>query len=534
MKKTKMLGMLLLAGMFTLTAAAVSAQTPAEGTKLAKAVYGTPDKIDGELDAGWDSANTYRNESFVGDDVYDEIDAEWKVMYDNAFLYFFVDVNDATLGDEEYEYVGNSTLWSRNSIHIMLDLGYERTSSHDSNDFRFDVGCRGDYWCHMPDAWDYVEYAVAETDDGYSVEMRVDFAYYDDFVPEGGTCFGLDVWANDNIPPISGRMFAQTWSDSTDSSWKNPTMMGTVQLEAAPEGAAVTEKEEKVKVDLQKIPVEGTVYAEAVYGTPAEIDGVLDAGWNNAKTVVNENCVGDPANDKIDAQWKVMYDENRIYYFIEVTDPTVGDAGYEDITDGKGWSKSSIHIMLDLGYERKNVYDKNDFRFDIGSHGSFYSHGEYGNGHVEYKTALTETGYVIEVGIDHTGMEDFEAEEGTCFGCDIWVNDNDPDQPGTRLFAATFSDTTDSSWQNPTKMGTVQLTAAPGTPVSEVVEEPVETETVIEPAETEPAAEPAEETAAPEADKPAETAPQTFDIGIFAVAAAAVSALGWTVARKRR
>ena len=224
--------------------ASASAQTPEEGVILAKAVWGKPVAIDGILDEGWNNANTYVNERYVGNPDNDKIDAEWKIMYDDKYIYFFVNVTDPTLGDEEYEYCGPNyaALWTKNSIHIMLDLGYERDEFYDSNDFYFDVGCRGDYLCHTQDAWDYVEFEVAETEGGYSAEIRVDHSYDSVFVPEGGTCFGLDIWVNDNDPDKPGsRTLAVTWSDTSDSSWKDASKMGTVQLDAAPATEKPTE-----------------------------------------------------------------------------------------------------------------------------------------------------------------------------------------------------------------------------------------------------------------------------------------------------
>lgn len=91
-----------------------SAVAPAADTILATAVYGTPVELDGKLDNGWDAANIYENEAFVGAEENEtDIAAKWRVMYDNAFLYFFIEVNDSTVGDTDYEYSADGSYYAK-------------------------------------------------------------------------------------------------------------------------------------------------------------------------------------------------------------------------------------------------------------------------------------------------------------------------------------------------------------------------------------------------------------------------------------
>ena len=270
---------------------AASAQTPADDVILAKAVWGTPQEIDGMLDDGWGSANVYENENFVGmEENETDIAAKWRVMYDNAYVYFFIEVADDSIGDADYEYCPANDYYNKNSVHLMFDLGYERNTAYDGNDFYIDISSYGYYNNHNFTATDYVTSATQLTDDGYTVEVRLDPAFYPDFAAEEGTCFGFDLWANDNLPPLAGRLFARTWADGSDSSWNNPSMMGTIQLEAKPADAIEVVKEE---IAVKTYPnIEEELIPTIRPGTELREMGVIYTATTNA-----ENPQGGGAKD---------------------------------------------------------------------------------------------------------------------------------------------------------------------------------------------------------------------------------------------
>jgi len=207
----------------------------ADGGTEATAVYGTPERIDGKLDDGWNSAASYSaNHHDSGDPT--DISAEWKVMYDETYLYFLVDVSDPTIGDADYERAADGDLWNRNTVHIMLDLGNEKTTYYDLNDFYYDFNARGYFWGHYMNQDNYWTFAVEVRDGGYTVEAALDLGIWSDFIADKGTEFGLDIWANDNICDGGGRRDFVTWSGYGDT-WTNPSNMGTVTLGDKPKSA---------------------------------------------------------------------------------------------------------------------------------------------------------------------------------------------------------------------------------------------------------------------------------------------------------
>ncbi len=223
------------------------AAEPAADSILATAVYGTPESIDGTLDKGWDKAEVYENERTGASSASEtDISAKWRVMYDNAYLYFFISVEDSTLGDEDFEFEAFGNYYLKNSVHMMFDMGYERAAEYDENDFYFDVSCRSYIASHNDkcEAIKYAKRAVVLTDTGYNIEFRLDLDVYEGFKAEKGTCFGFELWANDCLAPINGRLYWKSWSDNGDSAWRDPSIMGTIQLGEIPAGVTPTVKDE--------------------------------------------------------------------------------------------------------------------------------------------------------------------------------------------------------------------------------------------------------------------------------------------------
>ena len=235
--------------LFSVSVFPISAMTPADDSILAEAVYGVPEKIDGVLDDGWSNAKKYKNERTVDDPRNaTELEVNWRVMYDNIYLYFFVEVIDYTIGDAEFEYDAWGNYYAKNSLHMMFDMGYERETSYDSNDFYIDISCRGYFNGRGAGTQQIIKHAVVVTEDGYNVEVRVDHSGFAEFKAEKDTCFGFDLWGNDCLAPITGRLYNVTWSDTADASWRDASLMGTIRLGPVPADVTPTEREE-VKVD---------------------------------------------------------------------------------------------------------------------------------------------------------------------------------------------------------------------------------------------------------------------------------------------
>ena len=217
-----------------------------------EAKYGVPEAIDGILDKGWDGTKVNVNEcTFVNQSMATDIGVSWRVMYDNVYLYFFVEVVDSTIGDDKFEFDSWGNYYAKNSIHMMFDLGYERVNYYDSNDFYIDVSCRGYIHERGLGTTDNIKYAVVTDEDGYNVELRFDHSAYSGFKAKKGTKIGFDLWGNDCIPPTSDRKYCITWADETGESYRNASRMGTIVLGEIPEGVTPTVKE---VIDKERYP----------------------------------------------------------------------------------------------------------------------------------------------------------------------------------------------------------------------------------------------------------------------------------------
>ena len=95
--KRKIIISVLIAALLILAASVFAfAAENTDGGPVAEAKFGSPEALDGVLDSGWDGAKSYKSEKHASFDP-TEIEAEWKVMYDNTNLYFYVDVTDSTV-----------------------------------------------------------------------------------------------------------------------------------------------------------------------------------------------------------------------------------------------------------------------------------------------------------------------------------------------------------------------------------------------------------------------------------------------------
>lgn len=126
-----------------------------------------------------------------------------------------------------------------------------------------------------------------------------------------------------------------------------------------------------------------------------------------------------------------------------------------------------------------------------------------------------------------------EPEGGEKLGLEFMLNIEKSD--GTFVQALRWNVDTASGdaapWQGTSNFGDMILAAEGESAEAEPAAEP---ETTAPETEAEPEPTPVEETVESTAAETVEAAPQTFDVTVFAAAAAAVSAAGYAVSKKRR
>ena len=180
----------------------------------------------------------------------------------------------------------------------------------------------------------------------------------------------------------------------------------------------------------------------AVYGAPAAIDGELDDGWAGAADIALNMPLWTPG-EGFSATAKIMYDGTYLYFFVDVTDPTVGTLEQETVGAADYWQRDTVQIYLDLGNEKtEGARDENDIRFDVNVRGAFFAHMIRAGQFIKRAVKITDKGYNVECAVDLGIYPGFKNKEGTEFGLDIWVGDAGADFAG-RVGAVTISGNTE-------------------------------------------------------------------------------------------
>lgn len=339
MKKRIIISVVVAALILAVIGIAVYAAEPADGP-LAEAKFGAPEALDGKLDKGWDGAKTYVSDKH-GEGTPTEINAEWKAMYDNTNLYFFIDVTDSTIGSAEQEGGVNhlADLWTRNTVHIMLDMGYERSIGYDTNDFYIDINVRDYFYSHYIVADEYVEYKIVLTDKGYSIEAAIDFGLIRGFEPKAGDFVGLDIWACDSLAETNGRVDFVTWSGNPDT-FCNPSLMGSLKL---------LEKDENAK------PYDGVIKGDYITDLGATVNAITNAIGKDVSIILD----GDKRwGQNVDTFGAAYTDDSGVWFGVEfggeyeICQVVFVEGGHWG--DG-GWFGSSAKVQVYQNDEWKDV-----------------------------------------------------------------------------------------------------------------------------------------------------------------------------------
>ncbi|MCF7886550.1 MAG: hypothetical protein K9M80_08645, partial [Candidatus Marinimicrobia bacterium] len=168
---------------------------------------------------------------------------------------------------------------------------------------------------------------------------------------------------------------------------------------------------------------DGVLLVPVVDDTPI-IDGELDNVWKCVTATRMDSVEGGgiavSTNNYDDhySKFRVMYDEDYFYVFVEVVDDQL------DVTAADPWNKDCIEIFFDGGNEKTfEGYDDNDvqWRWVLGQDNEDDPSG--GN----YAWDTTDVGFNFEIGIPVDSLEalDLALEEYHEFGFEISNNDGD-------------------------------------------------------------------------------------------------------------
>lgn len=182
--------------------------------------------------------------------------------------------------------------------------------------------------------------------------------------------------------------------------------------------------------------------AQAMYGTPS-IDGNKEELWSKCPEIQANNSI--LAWEGAKGIVRVLWDENFVYFLIEVEDPVLNK------DSASPYEHDSIEVFLDQNNGKTSSYEDDDGHYRV----NFEGHETFGNIPEKegFKSAakVTPNGYLVELAIPLMNP----ASEGMVMGFDVQINDSD--DTGTRVSIMKFSDLTDNTWQSLENIADLEL-----------------------------------------------------------------------------
>jgi hypothetical protein len=181
--------------------------------------------IDGNKEAAW-YGPVYGldiiNAGSVGSEP--DLSGSWTALFDQDFIYFYVDVND----DEQSS---NKPNWYENDgVEIYIDAINRRGTSYQSTDFQFNYMI-GDIQLRERSkgiSTSGSEVAKVDKPGGYRVEMKIPWTVLGISPPAQGYKIGMDVMLIDNDGGAwQGK---RAWINTADNSWNNPSTFGVANF----------------------------------------------------------------------------------------------------------------------------------------------------------------------------------------------------------------------------------------------------------------------------------------------------------------
>lgn len=213
------------------------------------------------------------------------------------------------------------------------------------------------------------------------------------------------------------------------------------------------------------IPVDINVGGVQKTSTVPTIDGTKEALWNSYGASTLKKSNGATGSD-LSATYRMTYDVNNLYLFVDVTDDfKVNDSAND-------WEDDGVEIYIDLGNSKPSSYGGNQFQYvftwtnnmaaNTATSIAETKHGATGG--VVSKQTSSGTGYMMEIQIPWSAMGGSMPVAGSYMGFDVSVNDDD--DGGTRDNQLSWNDGSYGEWNNPGLFGTVQFTSCDPLPVS--------------------------------------------------------------------
>jgi len=163
----------------------------------------------------------------------------WRALWNWEYLYVLAVVKDDTLTNDSG---GGTNKWNDDSVEVYVDGDNSKGSSVDENDHQYTCWWNNEV-LEEPSAIHHgapslvgVEYAVATTDDGYLLEIKLPWMSIMGEPATPGQLIGFDVWINDDDD--GGNRDSQvSWYSTDGNGWQDPSVWAVAALEASNKAA---------------------------------------------------------------------------------------------------------------------------------------------------------------------------------------------------------------------------------------------------------------------------------------------------------
>ena len=192
----------------------------------------TPPAIDGTVDDVWNNplVEIYRAQTVLLGEFDDmDLSGSSKALWDDTYVYLLAEVVDDVKKNDS-----PSAIYQDDNVEFYFDGNNGKTNTYEpGNDvqysFRWDDGTF--VGTSNGISTEGIEYVLIGTDDGYIFEARIPWANIA-VEPEGGKAVGFDFMINDDDDEDPGRDGKLSWHSPNDTAYQNPSLFGTVILNA--------------------------------------------------------------------------------------------------------------------------------------------------------------------------------------------------------------------------------------------------------------------------------------------------------------
>lgn len=419
-------------------------------------------KIDGVMDDIWLNVPRYVDTYYcIGENKLDanrwyDCSAEWRVVWNDQAMFWFVQIRDDSLVKKGDDYTGETEGYRWDSVEFFNDANNSHADKYDGVDdvqFRIhwgDLSRAIRFWTDRkgPD-FDVseVEWNEQITELGYNLEVM--FVMDEIFLfPKPGMIIGSDFQYNDN-DLNKGRDHKIQAFGKTELSHMKPAAFGQAEL------SGWMASDTLMVVKTAAAPV---------------IDGDMEEMWKGVPPISAGRYMSYAnLNDYADLAMKsrIMWDENYLYYFVKVWDDVL-------IRDGSGdYNDDGIELYIDGDFSHGTTYDNiNDIQITFN-----YQEGDpafsvihlVGNsigtpmdfsGVVQASKVFTDDlgnkGVTLELALPMTMLQ-MDAVPNHVFGVEMDYNDDDDGADRDTKLKAYGK--TDDTWQNPSLMIPAKLLA---------------------------------------------------------------------------